>query len=138
MAVTPDPVQTSELVRAYLLQNPDVETFHTGWSRPAVWAIKVLKEMGRLGNINKPWKKGNVYVTGIDVDSEFLEFIENGDAVGTIDQQVYLQGWYGAAIAYQWITNKFLIDSDIGTGPYFVDGKMAGEFKDQAAKGLRA
>ena len=138
VAVTPDPVQTSELVRAYLLQNPDVETFHTGWSRPAVWAIKVLQEMGRLGNVNKPWKKGNVYVTGIDVDEEFLQFIENGDAVGTIDQQVYLQGWYGAAIAYQWITHQFLIDSDIGTGPYFVDGKIAGKFKEQAAKGLRA
>ena len=77
VAVTPDPVQTSELVRAYLLQNPDVETFHTGWSRPAVWAIKVLKEANES---NKPC---GIMVSNIEEAKDMLEIGFSVIAVST-------------------------------------------------------
>lgn len=133
-----DAVKLQEIVRAHLVANPDVETIHTGWSRPAAWSIEVLRDMGKLGNINEPFKEGNVYVTSIDLDPGLLEMIQAGDCVGTMDQQVYLQGWYGAAIAHQWVTNRFLIDSDIGTGPYVIDQSNAGLLMEQAEKGIRS
>ncbi len=133
-----DPVQMQEIVRAHLIANPDVETIHTGWSRPAAWSIEVLREMGKLGNVNEPFQEGNVYVTSIDLDPELLGMIDAGDCVGTIDQQVYLQGWYGAALAWQWVTNQFLIANDISTGPYVVTKENAAALIGQAEAGIRA
>ena len=133
-----DPVQMQEIVRAHLIANPDVETIHTGWSRPAAWSIEALREMGKLGNVNEPFAEGKVYVTSIDLDPELLGMIDAGDCVGTIDQQVYLQGWYGAALAWQWVTNQFLIANDISTGPYVVTQENAAALIDQAEAGIRA
>lgn len=133
-----DPVQMQEIVRAHLIANPEVETIHTGWSRPAAWSIEVLREMGKLGNVNEPFEEGKVYVTSIDLDPELLGMIDAGDCVGTIDQQVYLQGWYGAALAWQWVTNQFLIANDISTGPYVVTQENAAALIGQAEAGIRA
>lgn len=133
-----DPVQMQEIVRAHLIANPDVETIHTGWSRPAAWSIEVLREMGKLGNVDEPFEEGKVYVTSIDLDPELLGMIDAGDCVGTIDQQVYLQGWYGAALAWQWVTNQFLIANDISTGPYVVTQANAAALIGQAEAGIRA
>ena len=133
-----DPVQMQEIVRAHLIANPDVETIHTGWSRPAAWSIEVLREMDKLGNVNEPFEEGKVYVTSIDLDPELLGMIDAGDCVGTIDQQVYLQGWYGAALAWQWVTNQFLIANDISTGPYVVTQENAAALIGQAEAGIRA
>jgi len=133
-----DPTKLQEIVRAHLTANPDVETIHTGWSRIAAWSIEVLKDMKKVGNIKEPFKEGNVYVTSIDLDPGLLEMIAAGDCVGTIDQQVYLQGWYGAALAWQWCTNKFLIGNDVSTGPYVVTIDNASILMDQAKAGIRA
>lgn len=138
VAVEVDPTKTQEIVRAYVEANPDVETIHTGWSRPAAWAIDTLKQMGKLGNVNEPFKEGNVYVTSIDLDPGLLEMIINGECVGTIDQQPYLQGWYGASVAYHWVTNQFLIANDVSTGPYWVHQGNAADLLKQAEAGIRA
>lgn len=138
VAVEVDPAKTQEIVRAYVEANPDVETIHTGWSRPAAWAIEALTQMDRLGNVNEPFEEGKIFVTSIDLDVGLLEMISAGDCVGTIDQQVYLQGWYGAALAYHWVTNRFLPANDISTGPFWVDQDNADELIEQAQKGIRA
>lgn len=138
VAVTFDPTQTQEVVRAYLRRHPDVETIHTGSSRVGAWTVKGLKELGRLGNVNRSFNEGNVYVASIDLDPELLGMIVAGDCIGTVDEQPYMQGWYSAQLLYHWVTYRFLPGRDITTGPFVINAKTAELLIDQAKAGLRA
>ncbi|MFN8007219.1 MAG: substrate-binding domain-containing protein [Terriglobia bacterium] len=139
LAVPFDPTQTREAVRAYMRAHPDLETVHTGSSRVAAWAVQELKELGKLGNSKVPQQEGQVYVAAIDLDTELLGMIVAGECLGTIDEQPYMQGWYGAQLLYHWVKYRFLPGQDLSTGPFTVDDpKTAGLLIEYAKKGLRA
>lgn len=139
LAVTFDPTQTREAVRAYLRAHPEVETVHTGSSRVGAWAVQEVRELGKLGNLNKPFKEGSVYIAGIDIDPELLRMIVSGDCIGTVDEQPYMQGWYGAQLLYHWVKYRFLPGQNILTGPFVIeDAETARLLIDQANNGLRA
>lgn len=133
-----DPVKCSEALRAYLETHPEVEVIHTAWSRPAAWSIEVLREMGTLGNTNEPFEEGKKYVMSIDVDPGILESIVIGECFGTIDQQVYLQGWYAPAVLQHYIEHSFEPATDLITGPFGVTPDNAASFIEAAEKGFRA
>lgn len=136
--VSVDPAPTMETVRAYIARYPDVETIHTGASYIAGYAIQALRELGRLGNVNEPFKQGKIYVGGIDINEKLLQEIAAGNAIGTIDQQPYMQGWYAAQVLYHWVTYRFLVGADIQTGPFVVAQTNASLLIDFAKKGIRA
>ena len=135
--VTMDPSVIKEAVRAYVEKHPDTETIHTGGSTVAWLAAEQLKEMGKLGKVNEPYKPGNVYVGGVDVEPEIRRRIMAGEVVCTIDQQPYLQGFYGGLLLYHWVTHKFLPAADISTGPFVIDINNAKELLKEAEKGYR-
>ena len=121
VATTFDPSRVQENLRAYLEANPDVEAFHGGASQVAHWAVDILKQMGRIANVNEEFKPGTVFVGGIDMDKQLLEDVKAGDAVATIDQQPYLQGYYAAQLLDQYRKHRLVPSRDILTGPYVVD-----------------
>ena len=116
-----DATVTKTSIRSFLQANPDVETIHTAASQIAVWSIQALRDLGRLGNVNKPFEEGKVYVGGIDIDHQLLGEIQQGNAIATIDQQPYLQGYYSAQTLFFYKNYGMLPSSDILTGPYVVD-----------------
>jgi ABC-type sugar transport system substrate-binding protein len=126
-----NPTTTQETLRAFLANNPDVETVHSACSQVAHWSLQMLKQMGKLGNVNEPFKEGNVYVGGIDMDEMLLQDIQRGDCVATIDQQPYMQGYYAAVVLYFYHTYRMLPANDIMTGPYLVDQSNAGQRIEQ-------
>jgi simple sugar transport system substrate-binding protein len=132
-----DPTKDSQAINAYLQKNTDTETIHTGWSRPAAWAIDVAKSLGKAGNVNQPFKEGNIYTTAMDMDADYLQRIVAGDAVGTVDQQPYLQGWMGAATVYNFVVGYFLPGNDISTGGLVIDQSNAQKLIDLAKSGIR-
>jgi len=132
-----DPSEFREGVRAWIEKYPDVETIHTGFSDGAGWAADVLKEMGRLGNVNEPFKEGKIYVGGIDVDPILLREIIKGNVIGTIDQQPYLQGYYGGLLLYHWVKYRCLPAEDINTGAYVVDQSNAETILPLSEEGIR-
>jgi simple sugar transport system substrate-binding protein len=137
LPIDSDPTTASQAINAYLEKNPDTETIHTGWSRPAAWAIDVAKNLGKIGNVKQAYKDGNIYVTAMDMDADYLQRIVDGDAVGTIDQQPYLQGWMGAAVAYSYVVGYFLPGNDISTGGFVIDQNNAQKLIDLAKTGIR-
>jgi simple sugar transport system substrate-binding protein len=123
--ITYDPSKASELMRAYLEAHPDVEYIATGNSAVAHWMAQLLKDLGRLGKTNEPMKEGNVFVGAIDLDEQVLNDIIAGDVVATIDQQPYLQGYFGIQLLYLWNKHSYMPGSDIATGPFLVDKSNA-------------
>jgi len=126
-----NPTTTQETLRAFLANNTDVETVHSGCSQVACWSLQMLKQMGKLGNVNEPFKEGKVYVGGIDMDEMLLQDIQRGDCVATIDQQPYMQGYYAAVVLHLYHKYRMLPANDILTGPYLVDQSNAGQRIEQ-------
>ncbi len=119
--VTYDPAKIHETLRAYLEANPGVEYIATGNSAVASWVVDLLTEIGKLGNLNEPPVEGQVYVAGIDVDLAILEHIKEGKVIATIDQQQYLQGYFGILLLYLWNEGMYIPGADISTGPFVID-----------------
>jgi simple sugar transport system substrate-binding protein len=116
-----NPTTVQEAIRAFLANNPDVDTVHTGCSQVAHWAMEILRQMGKLGNINEPFQEGKIYVGGIDLDEMLLRDILKGDVMVTIDQQPYLQGYMAVVLLHLYHEYHMLPATDILTGPYLVD-----------------
>ena len=116
-----EPSRVQENIRAFVAANEDVEAVHAGASQITHFAVSILKQMNRLGNVNEPFEEGRVYVGGIDMDKQLLEDVRIGDAVATIDQQPYYQGYLAALLLYQYHKYRLIPSSDILTGPYVVD-----------------
>jgi simple sugar transport system substrate-binding protein len=126
-----DPTTTQEAIRAFLAKNPEVETVHSSCSQVAHWAMEVLRQMGKLGNLKEPFQEGKVYVGGIDLDAMLLRDILNGDVMLTIDQQPYMQGYMAAVLLNLYHKYHMLPASDILTGPYLVDQNNAQQRLEQ-------
>ena len=98
-----------------------------------------MKEMGKLGRTTGPHEEGRIYVGSIDLDPELLQMIAEGECLGTIDEQPYMQGWYAAQLLYHWIKYKFMPGRDISTGPLVVqDRELVDSLIEQAKQGIRA
>tara|TARA_B100000029_G_scaffold344704_1_gene337150 strand:- start:7 stop:573 length:567 start_codon:yes stop_codon:yes gene_type:complete len=139
LVISSDPANAQDTIRAYLRKHPDVETIQTGNSRPAAWAIQLLREMGKLGRATGPHEDGQIYVGSIDIDPELLQMIADGECLGTIDEQPYMQGWYAAQLLYHWLRYKFMPGRDISTGPLVVqDREIVHSLIEQAKQGIRA
>jgi len=125
--ITYDPAKAYEIMRAYLEAHPDVEYIATGNSAVAHWMVELLKEMGRLGDLDEPPAEGQVYVGAIDLDEQVVKDIIAGEVVATVDQQPFLQGYFGIVLLYLWNEGKYMPGADIATGPFLVDRSNAEE-----------
>lgn len=110
-----------EVCKAMITGHPDIEGLYISWERPALLAIKALKELGRE----------DIAVFTFDLDQEIALYFARGDMVkGLVTQRPYTQG---TAVALA--TLKALLGEEgykyIGVSPYVVQrNKLLKAWKD--------
>ncbi|MCB1497743.1 MAG: substrate-binding domain-containing protein [Bauldia sp.] len=103
----------AQAIRAYLLQNPDID---------AAFATANLDAVGIVQGIAQAGKAGQVQLCGINFDEAILSQIQAGTQACAVDQQGYQQGFYAVSILNGWINYGLNIPTrEILTGPGVVD-----------------
>jgi simple sugar transport system substrate-binding protein len=103
----------SEALRAYLLQNADIDAVFTTANLDAIGAAQAIQQSGRAGAVQ---------LCGINFDEAILSQIASGQQNCAIDQQGYQQGFYAVSILNGWINYGVSIPTrEILTGPGVVD-----------------
>ncbi|MDQ4082118.1 MAG: sugar ABC transporter substrate-binding protein [Actinomycetota bacterium] len=122
-----DPTKATELIRGYLTENADVDAIFGVGPQPASFALQVLTETG---------KEGQIRVSAYDMTEELVQAIQGDTLISTIDQQQYLQGWEPIHWLKQHIDHGFVLAPgvDMLTGPALVDKSNV----DKIAEGVKA
>ncbi len=125
-----DPTKAREVIRAYLVKNPDVDVIcGTNWSTH--FCVDLLKELGKEAG-------KDVYLTAFDVMPELLEDIKVGKVVCTHDQQQYLQGFLPLIDMYLYLEKYNLHPFGIvSTGPIIIDRNNVDTVMEGAKAGYR-
>ena len=97
-------------VSNYITANPDTDAIFAMDAGPAAFgaALAVLRREGRTDDVT---------LTTFDVSPEQLEAVASGEAIGGIDQLMYLQGYLPAVLARTYLDWGMIPSSDILTGP---------------------
>ena len=101
---------TYQLCKEILSDYPEIETLYISWDRPALLAIKALKEMGRE----------DVAVFTTDLDYEIAMCMEDGIVKGLSTQRPYEQGQAVALVAAKSLVSEGL-PKYVGVQPYVVE-----------------
>ena len=101
---------TYQLCKEVLLAYPEIETLYISWDRPALLAIKALREMGRE----------DVAVFTTDLDYEIAMCMEDGIVKGLSTQRPYEQGQAVALVAAKSLVSEGL-PKYVGVQPYVVE-----------------
>ncbi len=111
---------TYQLCKEVLLAYPEIETLYISWDRPALLAIKALKEMGRE----------DMAVFTTDLDYEIAMCMEDGIVKGLSTQRPYEQGQAVALVAAKSLVSEGL-PKYVGVQPYVVEeGELRHAWKD--------
>jgi ribose transport system substrate-binding protein len=105
-----------EVCREMLAAHPEIEGLYISWDRPALNAIRALRELGRE----------DVEIVTFDLDIEIATYLANGQFVKAMStQRPYEQG-----VAVGLATAKALLGDErykyIGVPPYLVEPKNLG------------
>ncbi|MGW2725313.1 sugar ABC transporter substrate-binding protein [Streptomyces sp. NPDC001492] len=92
-----------------LRSHRDVDGVFTLGSAIAMDAVTAAKQSGRKLTIGTT-----------DLSTNDLNAVKSGDLLFVIDQQPFLQGYYGLLIAEQYLKYKVAPTSEISTGPYLI------------------
>ena len=93
-----------------LLADPTIDGVFTLGPTVAMNAIAAVKQVGRM-----------ITIGTTDVSTPALEAIKAGDLMFALDQQPFLQGYYGVTIAAQYAKYAVAPVSEITTGPFIID-----------------
>ena len=106
-----DRVTQQAEIKAALEANPAIDSFLGTGPVIAVDGANAAKELGRAINVG-----------GFDLFTELFDKIEAGEALFTIDQQQYMQGYLPVVFLYLNITNQNSVGGGLPvmTGPGFV------------------
>lgn len=108
--------QNSQRVRAtvagVLNANPDVNGLLTLGAGVGVDAAEAIADAG---------KEGEVRVGTIDLSTLALEYVQEGKMDFAVDQQPFLQGYYGVLMAQQWVDFGLAPANAINSGPLLID-----------------
>jgi simple sugar transport system substrate-binding protein len=122
-----DPTGAQNAIAAALDADPSIDGILTLGPTGATPALAALE--GREG----------ITLATFDLSTDVLDAITAGTVLFAVDQQEYLQGYYGVLIATQYAQYGLLPGggSPILTGPLFVTEENAAQVKDLAAAGIR-
>lgn len=119
----------AQAVRAFLLQNPDVD---------GVFSINNADANSAINGISQAGKAGAVAVGGVNMDTTILNNISSGTQLFTIDQQGYLQGFLSVSILNGVVNYGLSVPTrEILTGPGIVDAANVEATKAGVAAGTR-
>ncbi|MBN8630472.1 MAG: sugar ABC transporter substrate-binding protein [Rhodobacterales bacterium] len=103
----------AQAVKAYLLQNPDVN---------AVFTIGNVDANSATSGIMQAGKAGSVQICGINFDETILTNIQSGAQLCAIDQQGYHQGYLAVSILNSYVNYGLTVPTrEILTGPGVID-----------------
>jgi simple sugar transport system substrate-binding protein len=122
-----DPTGSENAIAAALDADPSIDGILTLGPTGATPALAALE--GREG----------ITLATFDLSTDVLDAISAGTVLFAVDQQEYLQGYYGVLIATQYAQYGLLPGggSPILTGPLFVTEENAAQVKDLVAQGIR-
>jgi simple sugar transport system substrate-binding protein len=104
-------------VSAMLMADPAIDGIITLGAAVAVDAlesVKVLRAAGRKVDLGT-----------IDLGKVVLEAVRDGEMSYAIDQQPFMQGYYGVLISHQFVNYRLAPANEINTGPFFIDQSNA-------------
>ena len=112
VAVTPDPGDIQRRTEAYLSAHPEVQGVFAMGAGAANPLIPLFKEKELFGKIK-------LYT--FDISPEVLDSIIAGEMEFGMDAQQYLMGFIPVVNMVEYVTHGFWPQSDVYTGPLFVD-----------------
>lgn len=119
----------AQAIKAYLLQNPDIDAVFTTANLDAVGAVQGISQAG---------KEGKIQVCGVNFDEAILAQIKAGTQACAIDQQGYQQGFYAVSILNGYVNYGLSIPTrEILTGPGVVDATNIDSTLSGAKEGTR-
>jgi len=128
LAVSMDPTEIGNAVKAYLSGNPDTNGVLALGPSAAEPTLAALEEAEMLDKV----KFGT-----FDLSPSVLEAIDQGRMMFAIDQQQYMQGYLPIVLLYLNHNYGLMPGADVLTGPGFVTQDNAAQVIDLSAKGIR-
>ena len=101
-----------QVAKDVITANPEIEAMYVSWDRPALLAIKALKELGRE----------DVAVFTTDLDHGIARCMEEGIVKGLSTQRPYEQG--RAAVVAKSLVSEEQLPKYVGVQPYQVEPKQ--------------
>ena len=101
--------KVQQAIAGALNANPDIDMIFTLGSSIATDAIEATKQVG-----------SEAMVGTTDVSTNVLKSIQSGELLFSLDQQPYLQGYYGMLMAYQYLKYGVLPANEIDSGPFVI------------------
>ena len=103
-----------QVAKDVITANPEIEAMYVSWDRPALLAIKALKELGRE----------DVAVFSTDLDHGIARCMEEGIVKGLSTQRPYEQGRAAAAVVAKSLVSEEQLPKYVGVQPYQVEPKQ--------------
>jgi simple sugar transport system substrate-binding protein len=128
LAVSMDPTEIGNAVKAYLSGNPDTGGVLALGPAAAEPTMAALEEIEMLDKV----KFGT-----FDLSPTVLEAIDQGKMMFAIDQQQYLQGYLPIQLLKLYKLYGLMPAGTVMTGPGFVTQENAAQVIDLSAKGIR-
>ncbi len=123
-----NPTAVSAAIKGYVLSNPSVDAVMTIGPGDADSAASALASAG---------KAKTVALGSWDLSTNILNRIKSGKQLFTIDQEPYLQGYYGVLVGFQYAKFGIIPSSPIPTGPNVIVKSNAAQAIAGAALGVR-
>ncbi|MDB5526353.1 MAG: hypothetical protein JWM58_4116 [Rhizobium sp.] len=104
-------------VSAMLMTDQSIDGIITLGAAVAVDALESVKVVRAAGR--------KVDLGTIDLGKTVLEAVRDGEMSYAIDQQPFLQGYFGVLIAHQFVNYRLAPATEINSGPFFIDKSNA-------------
>lgn len=99
-----------QVVAAALKADPNINDIFSLGAGPAIASVAAVKQIGR----------SDVSIGTCDLSAAVLTAIQSGDLLYSVDQQPFLQGYYGLQIAAQYLKYGVKPAGTVDTGPNLV------------------
>lgn len=129
--ITEDAVKGAEITVAYLKAHPDTDAIFCGNTLRTETIIPRLEEEGiKVGE--------DVKIAQMDISPKILDYIEEGKVMFTLDQQQYLQGFWGVEFMCLHLKYGFTPPPPpVSTGPAVITAEDIPMLKELAEQGYR-
>ncbi|SDY81222.1 substrate-binding domain-containing protein [Herbiconiux ginsengi] len=101
--------KVQQAIAGALNADPGIDMIFTLGSSIATDAIQAKAQAG-----------SDAMIGTTDVSTNVLKSIQSGDLLFSLDQQPYLQGYYGMLMAYQYLKYGVLPANEIDSGPFLI------------------
>src|SRR5690606_26785000 len=108
-------------IGAYLTSHPDID---------GIFTQNALVGQASTAAVDTVQKTGQVQVGTMQVSSVALDQIENGKMLFLINEQPYLDGYYGVLFAYHYVKYGLAPVGEVATGPHVVDASNIEKIKN--------